>query len=160
MVSTLEQWLFLSGPEDGGDTLRNSCKGCATELSKFPRGHSRIKVTGMLIGKFKLNPGGPMWVWLKLNPSSKGDFCVVSVRAFFVNFFAIPEWARIVTFHPKHVSETEICNLQPKVKQRASPSLLYGSPLPGPNPDPASGQNIPFSAPCFCLYAYKIHTRF
>lgn len=38
MVSTLEQWLFLSGPESGGDTLRNSCKGCATELSKFPRG--------------------------------------------------------------------------------------------------------------------------
>lgn len=43
-----------------------------------------------------------MWMWLKLNPSLKGDFCVVSVRAFFVNFFAIPIWARIVTFHPKH----------------------------------------------------------
>ena len=76
----------------GGDTPRNSCKGCATELSKLPRGYSHIKVTGMLIGKFNLNPQGrPMWVWLKLKLTSKGDFCVVSVRAFFVNFFAIPE---------------------------------------------------------------------
>ena len=31
------------------------------------RGGSHIKVTGMLVGKFKLNPQGrPMWVWLKL----------------------------------------------------------------------------------------------
>ena len=30
-------------------------------------GVSHIKVTGMLVGKFKLNPQGrPMWVWLKL----------------------------------------------------------------------------------------------
>ena len=43
-------------------------------------------------------------MWLKLKLTSKGDFCVVStgVRAFFVNFFATPEWAKIVTFHPKH----------------------------------------------------------
>ena len=27
-----------------------------------------------------------MWVWLKLK-LFEGDFCVVSVRAFFVNFF-------------------------------------------------------------------------
>ena len=30
-------------------------------------GVSHMKVTGMLVGKFKLNPQGrPMWVWLKL----------------------------------------------------------------------------------------------
>ena len=46
-------------------------------------GNSHIKVTGMLDGKFKLNPyGGPMWVWLKLKLTPKGDFCLVSVRAF------------------------------------------------------------------------------
>ena len=28
-----------------------------------------------------------MRVWLKLKLTPKGDFCVVSVRAFFVNFF-------------------------------------------------------------------------
>ena len=28
-----------------------------------------------------------MWVWLKLKLTPKGDFCVVSVRAFFVTFF-------------------------------------------------------------------------
>ena len=28
-----------------------------------------------------------MWVWLKLKLTPKGDFCVVSVKAFFVNFF-------------------------------------------------------------------------
>ena len=54
-----------------------------------------------------------MWVWLKLNPTSKGNFCVVSVTVFFVNFFAIPEWAKIVTFYPKH----------PKVKQKLIKSI-------------------------------------
>ena len=29
----------------------------------------------------------PMWVWLKFKLTPKGDFCVVNVRAFFVNFF-------------------------------------------------------------------------
>ena len=28
-----------------------------------------------------------MWVWLKLKLIPEGDFCVVSVTAFFVNFF-------------------------------------------------------------------------
>ena len=28
-----------------------------------------------------------MWVWLKLKLTLKGDFWVVSVRTFFVNFF-------------------------------------------------------------------------
>ena len=28
-----------------------------------------------------------MWVWLKLKLTPKGDFCVVSVKAFFVNLF-------------------------------------------------------------------------
>ena len=33
-----------------------------------------IKVTGMLVGKLKLNPQGrPMWVWLKLKLTPKGE---------------------------------------------------------------------------------------
>ena len=51
-------------------------------------GDSHTEVTGMLVGKFKLNP---LWrailVWLKLKLTPKGDFCVVSFRAFFVNIF-------------------------------------------------------------------------
>ena len=44
---------------------------------------SLIKVTGLLFGRFKLNTQGrPMWVWLKLNLTPRGDFCVVSVRYF------------------------------------------------------------------------------
>ena len=43
--------------------------------------------SGMLIGKFKLNPyGRPVWMWLKLKLTSKGDLCLVSVRTFLVNF--------------------------------------------------------------------------
>ena len=94
--------LIRAGAGGGGILLGILVRDVLRSYPNSPGGHSRIKVTGMLIGKFKLNPGGPMWVWLKLNPSLKGDFCVVSVRAFFVNFFAIPIWARIVTFHPKH----------------------------------------------------------
>ena len=57
------------------------------ELIKTP-GYPHIKVTGMLVGKFKLNPQGrPMWVWLKLKLTPKGDFWLVSVGAFLVNFF-------------------------------------------------------------------------
>ena len=52
------------------------------------REDSYIKDTGMIVGKFKLKPQGrPMRVWLKLKPTPKGDFCVFSVRAVFVNFF-------------------------------------------------------------------------
>ena len=49
-----------------------------------------------------------MWVWRKLKLTRKGDLFVVSVRAFvFVDFFTYsakryPEWANIVTLHPKH----------------------------------------------------------
>ena len=45
-----------------------------------------------------------MWVWLKLKLTPKGDFCVVSVSAFFVNFFmhSTKRWTNIVTFHSKH----------------------------------------------------------
>ena len=57
---------------------------------------------GMLVGKFKLNPrGGPMWVWLKLKLTVKGDFCEVSVTAFCKFLYAQPQ-AYIVTFRPKH----------------------------------------------------------
>ena len=48
-----------------------------------------------------------MCVWLKLKLAPKGDFCVVSVGAFFCKFLsaqyqAIPERANTVNFHPKH----------------------------------------------------------
>ena len=53
-----------------------------------PREDSHIKVKGMLVGKLQWNPWGrPMWVWLKLKLTLKGDFCEVSVTAIFCNFF-------------------------------------------------------------------------
>ena len=53
-----------------------------------PGGDSHIKATGMFVGKFKLNQDGRlMWVWLNFKLTPKGNFCAVSVRAFFVNFF-------------------------------------------------------------------------
>ena len=61
--------------------------GPFTVNTKHP-GDSHIKVTEILVGKFKLNSQRRrMWVWLKLKLTPKGDFCVVSVRAFFVKFF-------------------------------------------------------------------------
>ena len=64
-----------------------------------------------------------MWVWRKLKLTRKGDLSVVSVRAFvFVDFFTYsakryPEWANIVTLHPKHPKWTKICNLHPKARR-------------------------------------------
>ena len=48
-----------------------------------------------------------MWVWLKLKLILKEDFCVVSARAIFVNFFIrstrryLNRQTNIVTFYPK-----------------------------------------------------------
>ena len=51
-----------------------------------PREDSHIRIKGILVGKLKLNPWGrPMWVWLKLKLTLKGDFC--EVTAFFWKFF-------------------------------------------------------------------------
>ena len=51
-------------------------------VGRLPR-----EASGMLVGKFKLNPQGrPVWMWLKLKLTPKGDLCVVNVRTFFVNF--------------------------------------------------------------------------
>ena len=56
--------------------------------------------------QIKSPEGGPMWVWLKFKLTPKEDFSVVSVRAFFVNFFMhstkryLDE--QIVTLHHKH----------------------------------------------------------
>ena len=64
-----------------------------------------------------------MWVWLKIKLTAKGDFCVASVRAFFVvNFFMfIPKWylnGQIEWLYiPNTLSETKICNLHPKARQ-------------------------------------------
>ena len=67
---------------------------------------SLIKVTGLLFGRFKLNTQGrPMWVWLKLNLTPRGDFCVVSVRYF------VPELANIVTFHSKHQTKIKTTSI-------------------------------------------------
>ena len=82
----------------------------------------------MLIGKLKLNPWGrPMWVCLKLKLTLKGDFCEISVTAFFANFFMYsPKW--YLNEHiwslsvPNTVSETKVC------KQRAPTLLLCGVP--------------------------------
>ena len=53
-----------------------------------PREDSHIKVKGLLVGKLILSPKGrPMWVWLKLKLTPKGDFCEVSVTAFFFGKF-------------------------------------------------------------------------
>ena len=45
-------------------------------------------------------------VWLKLKLTRKGHFCVISVRAFFVNFFMHNTKrylnGQIMPFHPKH----------------------------------------------------------
>ena len=93
------------------------------------RGDSHIKVTEMLVGKFKLNPQGrPMWVWLKVKLTPTGDFCVVSVSAFFVNFFMNStkryrngqmSWLSM----PNTLNETKICRLHPKARRRALHSL-------------------------------------
>ena len=66
-----------------------SCKNVFNSTIWYnPRAYFPMKVTVMLVGKFKLNPQGrPMKVWLKLKLTPDVDFCVVSVRAFFVTFF-------------------------------------------------------------------------
>ena len=86
-----------------------------------------------------------MWVWFKLKLTPKGDFCVVSVRAFFVNFFMHRTeqylngqiwWLSI----PNTLSEIKICNLHPKTRRRVSPFffiweapaedyLIFGEPV-------------------------------
>ena len=44
-----------------------------------------------------------MWVWLKLKPTPKGDFCVVRAKACFVNFsmHSTRRQNNIIPFHPK-----------------------------------------------------------
>ena len=52
--------------------------GVQEPLMPYSRGDSPIKLTGMLVGKLKLN--------LKFKLTPKGDFCVVRVVAFLINF--------------------------------------------------------------------------
>ena len=67
----------------------------------------------MLVRTFKLNPlGRPMQVWFKLELNPKGDFCVVSVRAFFVNSFIhitkrYLNWQRKWLSIPNTLNETD-----------------------------------------------------
>ena len=47
--------------------IEGAIKGIGVGTGEGGGGVSHMKVTGMLVGKFKLNPQGrPMWVWLKL----------------------------------------------------------------------------------------------
>ena len=48
-----------------------------------PREDSHIKVKRLVVGKLIQTP---MWVWLKLKLTPKGDFCDVSVTVFFCKF--------------------------------------------------------------------------
>ena len=75
------------------------------------------------------------------NPGPKGDFCVVSVRTFFVNFFMHGTKQYLngqseVTLHPEHPKWDQYLQFTPQsdktIDRGASPSLLYGSP-PGPS---------------------------
>ena len=97
-----------------------------------------------------------MWVWLEFKLTPKGDFCVVNVRAFFVNFFmySTNRYLNGQTYNSDapsqtHKSETKICkNLHPKAIRRASPSLFYGSPPEVPGWDPVRETLTTMS---FCL---------
>ena len=47
-----------------------------------------FKSDGVVHWRIQIKPiRRPMWVWLKFKLTPKGDFCVVNVMAFFVNFF-------------------------------------------------------------------------
>ena len=56
--------------------------------------------------QIKSPEGDPMWAWIKFKLTPRGDFCVVSVRAFFVNFFMHSTKryldGQIVTLYRKH----------------------------------------------------------
>ena len=52
--------------------------GVHEPLMPYSWGDSPIKLTGMLVEKLKLN--------LKFKLTPKGDFCVVRVAAFLINF--------------------------------------------------------------------------
>ena len=73
-----------------------------------------------------------MCLWLELKLTSKGDFCEVSLRVFFVNLFmhshkqAIPEGVSIVTFHPRH----KIYSSTPQSETTSIPvTFIWDSPL-------------------------------
>ena len=96
------QYYFL-GPlceERGGRQNRPSLYA---DVVGSPREDSHIKMKGILVGKLKLNYWGrPVWVWLKLKLSLKGDFCEVSVTAIFANFFMYRRntWMSIFSHFP------------------------------------------------------------
>ena len=84
-----------------------------------------------------------MWVWLKLKLTPKSYFCVVSVRAFFVNFFMYSTKRyvnrQIVTTHPKHHTWDQ--NLQFTTQSLdEQPRQFYMGVLPGDNLRPGSSQ--------------------
>ena len=63
-------------------------KTTLAKASYYLWGELLYESDGMVVGNFKLNRLRRLvWLWLKLKLTRKGDFCVVSVRAFFVNFF-------------------------------------------------------------------------
>ena len=98
---------------------------------------SHIKVTRMLVRTFKLNPlGRPMRVWLKLELNPKGDFCVVSVRAFFVNSFIhitkrYLNWQRKWLSIPNTLNETDTLK-----RDKEHPHHFYTGDRDRPPPPP------------------------
>ena len=63
---------------------------------------------------------GSVWCKLKLTP--KGDFCVVSVGAFFVNFFmhSNPKQYLNGQMYRLFILNTKICNLHPSLRETTS----------------------------------------
>ena len=56
------------------------------------RRNSHIKVTGMPVRKWKLNPyGRPMWVWLQLRLTPKADYTKTYITSIFVLNVQLPE---------------------------------------------------------------------
>ena len=78
-----------------------------------------------------------MWVWLKLKLTPKGNDIETEITVFFVSLFIHSPQRYlngrniIVTFRLSTLSETKICNLHPKVRRRAFPSLYMWESPPG-----------------------------
>ena len=83
--------------------------------------------------QIKSPEGGPMWLWLKFKLTPKEDFSVVSVRAFFVNFFMhstkryLDE--QIVTLHHKHPNWDQNLQFTPHSETRFIPfTFIWAAP--------------------------------
>ena len=125
-------WPKGGGGEEGLPFKSDGEKSSGDEVDGDMDVHRKIQIKSLR---------RPMWVWLKFKLTPKGDFCVVNVRACFVNLFmySTNRYLNGQTYNSDapsqtHKSETKISkNLHPKAIRRASPSLFYWSPpeVPG-----------------------------